>query len=120
MQCNGCSGGRKQVGVKIKIPIDKVVFNSSSYVDPNGRVFEWQNKILRALSPVYAEFYKENSDVFADLEEKGFIIKTKITDYHVDGFDLVLEHERVPFVTYCIEWPPDMLKDAALLTLEIV
>ena len=32
----------------------------------------------------------------------------------------MLEHERIPFVSYPYEWTFDMLRDAALLQLEIV
>src|SRR5690606_35876668 len=35
------------------------------------------------------------------------------------SFDLVLSHEKLPHVTYCMEWCPSMYKDAALLTLEL-
>ena len=33
---------------------------------------------------------------------------------------IVLEHERIPFVSYPYEWTFDMLREAALLQLEIV
>jgi len=32
----------------------------------------------------------------------------------------VLEHERVPFVSYLYEWTFEMLRDAALLQLELL
>ena len=33
---------------------------------------------------------------------------------------IVLEHERVPFVSYPYEWTFEMLRDAALLQLDII
>jgi len=33
--------------------------------------------------------------------------------------DAILEHERVPFASYPYEWPPEMLWEAARLTLEL-
>jgi hypothetical protein len=37
-----------------------------------------------------------------------------------DGYAAVLAHERVPFVSYPYEWPFGMLRDAALLELELL
>ncbi len=37
----------------------------------------------------------------------------------LEGFGLVLRHARVPFRSYCQEWPAEMLKEAALLTLKL-
>jgi SAM-dependent methyltransferase len=37
-----------------------------------------------------------------------------------DGYSAVLDHERVPFVSYPYEWPFGMLRDAALLELELL
>ena len=36
------------------------------------------------------------------------------------GFAAVLRHERIPFLSWPFEWPFSMLKDAALLTLELI
>jgi SAM-dependent methyltransferase len=38
----------------------------------------------------------------------------------VNGAAAVLEHERIPFVSYPYEWPFSMLKDAALLQLDLL
>src|SRR4029079_19355321 len=41
-------------------------------------------------------------------------------DSPIDGAAAVLEHERVPFVSYPYEWTFAMLRDAALLQLELL
>lgn len=107
--------------MKTTIPKSEIRFNPSSYVDPNARVFEWQGIIYRAISPEKAELYKSlcESDFFADLQKKKKIVGTQLTDYSLDGFVFVFKHERIPFISYCVEWPALMLKDAALLTLDI-
>lgn len=37
-----------------------------------------------------------------------------------DGKGLVLEHERIPFISYASEWSQTMLRDAALLHLDLM
>ena len=37
-----------------------------------------------------------------------------------EGWAALLRHERIPFVSYPYEWPFSMLKDAALLQLELL
>ena len=107
--------------MKIKIPIDEIKYNSSSYVDPNSRVFEWKNEIYRAISKDKEQFYLSffQSKLFADLQTKGWMIGTQITEYSLDGYAFVVKHDRIPFLSYCVEWPAVMLKDAALLTLKV-
>ncbi len=42
-----------------------------------------------------------------------------MTDYKLDGFDLVIEHQIVEVVSYPREWSFSMLKEAALLILRV-
>ena len=41
-------------------------------------------------------------------------------DERVDGWAALLRHERIPFVSYPYEWPFSMLREAALLHLELL
>ena len=105
----------------IKIPIEEVSFNPTSYIDPNGRVFEWKGEIFRAISPKMAPFYLElwEKEVFKELQDKGLLVKTERTSFGIENCDLVLKHSKISFQTYCTEWPAPMLKEVALLTLDI-
>lgn len=38
----------------------------------------------------------------------------------VPGSTLIVEHPRIPFISYCYEWPFEMLKAAALMHLEVL
>ncbi|MBI4040702.1 MAG: class I SAM-dependent methyltransferase [Deltaproteobacteria bacterium] len=98
-----------------------IVLDEASYVDPNGRVFEWQGEIFRGIS-------KGKSNLYRTLIEDGFIhtliqkkmlVASEMTSYTLQPFDLVLKHERVGRRSYCMEWAPEMIKDAALLTLDL-
>src|SRR4029079_10954943 len=56
-------------------------------------------------------------------EADGRIIGTReieTTEPFAEPFAAVLEHDRVPFISYPYEWTFDMLRDAAVLHLEIV
>lgn len=104
-----------------KIPIEEVSFDSTSYVDPNGRVFEWRGEVFRAINPKAAPFYMDiwERGIFQQLQDEGLLVKTERTSFCLEGYDLVLKHYKIPFLTYCIGWPAPMLKEAALLTLDI-
>lgn len=103
------------------IPSSEVVFNPSSYVDPNARVFAWNNELYRAFSQEKETFYRDliASPLLKYLQRSGKIIKTDLTDHSLDGFSFVVKHDRIPCLSYCNEWPAVMLKEAALLTLEL-
>jgi SAM-dependent methyltransferase len=66
-----------------------------------------------------------SSPLFAELVDEGKLIGTRESDITV-GAELhgdvagVLEHDVVPFVSYPYEWTFGMLRDAALLQLELV
>ncbi len=103
------------------ISTDQIKFNPTSYIDPNGRVFEWQGEIYRAITQERSKFFNEliNHDCFKQLQEKGWVVKTEKTEHSLDGYGFILKHERISPITYCFEWPPQMLKEAAILTLKI-
>ncbi|KKU14131.1 MAG: Methyltransferase type 11 [Parcubacteria group bacterium GW2011_GWC2_45_7] len=104
-----------------KILAEEIHFDLSSYVDPYGRVFLWNGRIFRGISLDSVEHVKrlmENATI-KRLQEQGKVIDTQIPQETADGFGFLIEHRRVQYPSYCIEWTPQMLKDAALLTLNI-
>ena len=111
--------------------------NSGSFRDPANRVYEIKPKspgdkarILRGLSEDALEVYQQISEetFFRKALNAGHIVQTDLltTDDEdaravmADGWAGVLEHEPVPFVTYPYEWTFNMLKDAALLQLQLI
>ncbi|MCB0185045.1 MAG: class I SAM-dependent methyltransferase, partial [Caldilineaceae bacterium] len=87
--------------------------------DMGGEVFELDNRILRGIYPEKGALYHnvlqtcEKNDLFA----AGIILTRKLNEcLDLDlPYELVLEHARVPFVSYPHEWPASMLKAAAEL-----
>jgi hypothetical protein len=90
-------------------------------------VFTTPDGVFRALSPGGLEDWQALADspLWRELQEEGLVVATEPTA--LDGASEllaaeaagVLRHERVPFVSYPYEWPFAMLKDAALLQLEL-
>jgi 2-polyprenyl-3-methyl-5-hydroxy-6-metoxy-1,4-benzoquinol methylase len=103
------------------IPPEEQRWLTDSFVDPNGRVFEWRGDIYRMLEPAYAVRWKELTDqgVIPELIRDGLLVESELTHFTTESEKVVLRHRRVPVVSYCYEWVPGMLKDAALVTLEL-
>ena len=91
--------------------------------DTAGEVFSKNKRIFRGIYPGMGEKYKavlricEKNDLF-----RFGIVDTRLADDnpcpHLP-YDLVLEHEQIPFISYPFEWATSMLKDAALLHIDL-
>ena len=100
---------------------------SGSFRDPGGFVFERDGRIFRVITRHSLDDWNAfaASELFRELERDRLLIGTRpadatsLPDALEPGAQLV-EHERVPFVSYPYEWPFSMLKEAALLHLELL
>jgi hypothetical protein len=94
-----------------------------SFRDRDGSVFYRDGRVLRTLSPKALANWRRLSATrfFAANVAAGRIVGTReAADVTVPGAAGVLEHDRIPFVSYPYEWPFGMLKDAALLHLSLM
>ncbi|TDB70648.1 methyltransferase [Micromonospora sp. KC723] len=94
-----------------------------SFRDPTNRVFHDGDQVLRGLDPQAARDWAAlaASAFFAGLLAEGKVCGTAQVDPAVlPGWTAVLRHERIPFVSHPYEWSFGMLRDAALLHLEIL
>ncbi len=97
----------------------------ASFRDPGSRVYEHQGRILRALSPAAAEEYRfvRDAGLIARLAGQGRLVET--SELAPDSFRLadppaaLLEHRRIPYISYPYEWPFRALQSAALLHLDL-
>jgi hypothetical protein len=101
-----------------------VRFASASFRDPDARVFIGPDeRLLRALSATAAEVDAEvrASGLMDSLVRDGILVENaRCTDVAApDGWAAVVESKRLPFVNYPYEWSFGMLRDAALLTLDV-
>lgn len=95
-----------------------------SFRDPGGRVFVADQRILRAVMPSAAPAFEqaEQAGVLRRLSDSG-----KLVDYTQVARDTlpdiaathVLEHPRVPFISYPYEWSFALHKAAALFHLDL-
>ncbi len=98
----------------------------ASFRDPAGRIFTKNKRIFRLVSARGAHNYQIVRDTKFISKMAGLdkIIETLEVDPSIiDDPDLtphyVLEHPRLPFISYPYEWCFPMLKKAALLHLEL-
>jgi hypothetical protein len=100
---------------------------ASSYRDRSGAVFYRDGRVFRYLGArALANWLQlEQAPFFRRLRDEGRIVGTRLIDPAREEIDLghwagVLEHERIPFVSYPYEWSFGMLKDAALHHLDLM
>jgi len=93
--------------------------NTSSFRDPSGYVFVEEGTIKRVINPIYFEQYKSLTDngFYNALFEKKYLIPHKTFSENQD--QIILEAQKIPFVSYPYEWSFLQYKHAALLTLKI-
>ncbi|MCB7128084.1 MAG: class I SAM-dependent methyltransferase [Candidatus Brocadiales bacterium] len=98
-----------------------ISIDPASYVDPSGRVFKWEGSTYRAIALDRSHFFTHLvSEVIHRCPElRRAFVETEITDLTLDGYGLILKHRTISFPSYCVEWPPPILKEAALHTLRI-
>jgi hypothetical protein len=95
-----------------------------SFRDPGGRVFLRNDEVYRTLD----EHARANWDALSATKffprevAAGRIVATEFADgIEIDGqWAGVLRHERVPVITYPYEWTFSMLRQAALLQLDLL
>ena len=98
---------------------------SSSFRDPSGFVYrDDAGVLLRQVNPVYEAHYRllMDSGLYNKLAGAGLLVaheEVARSRSCTDDAVVVLEPERVPFVSYPYEWCAAQLRDAALLTLQI-
>lgn len=99
----------------------EITFSPFSMMDDVGKVFFWQGRVFRAISDQKADEVLTllESGLIKELAAKNLIPETWVTDLNFQGYNLVLEHERIPYLTYPFEWSFEMIRDAGLKILEI-
>jgi hypothetical protein len=100
-----------------------------SFRDREGRVLLRDGVVLRVLSQSAMEDWQSlsSTQLFTRAVSEGKIIPTRLADVSDEELAALserwvgaLEHERIPFISYPYEWSFSMLKQAALLHLELL
>lgn len=108
------------------------VYDPGSFRDREGRVFTHQGRVFRALSSTAATAWTQLSQTsfFPRLVAEGKVVATRSTELSAtelaeltggeENWAIALEHDVIPFLSYPYEWTFGMLRDAALLQLELL
>lgn len=104
-----------------KLAVGDVEFVPASFCSNDGRLFQSNGRLYRALAPERSAFFEGlfREGVIDQLVGEGFLVETTPVDLTLEGFGLVVQHRRVPFVTYPFEWSDQALQDSALLLLRL-
>lgn len=103
-----------------------MAIDPASYRDPAGQVHRLKDRIFRTVQPAGLEEYSfvKESGALLELIEAGSVISGEEVEPDLLGDQapvggLVIEHPRIPFISYPYEWSFQALKAAALLHLDI-
>lgn len=102
------------------LEIKDLNFSNISIADNVGRVFFYKKNIYRIINKTAEPdcYNLLNSELFAELIRLNFIPKTTISNLKIEGYDLVLQHEKL-LVTEAYEWTFTMLKNATKFILDL-
>jgi hypothetical protein len=100
-----------------------------SFRDRDNAVFLHEGQVFRALSPVARVHWNalKKSAFFTRNIQSSAIIPTEELAVSLQGpsdygreWPVTLHHEKIPFISYVYEWSSGMLRDAALLQLDLL
>lgn len=91
------------------------------HADILGFTFVWQGHFLRGIFPDSEEWTRTyfESGFIDEIVNKGLYPRTWISDYENEQFGMIIEHEMISPALYATDWNSAMLKDAALMVLDI-
>jgi hypothetical protein len=97
---------------------------ASSFRDPSGFVFQKNGTIYRQVNSIFKEDFDLfiNSGCYDHFVKNRWLIPHEEVTGNLTGtanYYKTLKPEKIPFISYAYEWSFDMLKDAALLTLQL-
>lgn len=96
-----------------------------SFRDPHARVHNLDGRIFRVVKRAAQPAYEalQNTDFFQGMQLSGRLVESrKVANPGLEGAvegDLILEHPRLPLISYPYEWPFAMLQAAALHHLDL-
>ena len=107
--------------------VEALQLEPGSYRDRNGVVFYRDGRVFRGISAKALANWEglSTAPFFRELIARGSIVETSRAPFDLEAqlggdWAAVLEHARIPFISYPYEWTFSMLKDAALLHLDLL
>jgi hypothetical protein len=109
----------------MKMKMSEQTVHATSFRDPSGFVFRANGVYYRQVNKIYAANYDllMDSGLYRVLTEKKLLIPHTESEETFgsspDRYKTLLPRQ-LPMISYPVEWAPDQLRDAALLTLQIL
>lgn len=99
--------------------------SSSSFRDPSGFIFEKDGVLYRQVNAGYEQGLDllEGSGLYDELSRAGLLVphqRVPLEMRATDTANAVIAPERIPLISYPYEWSFSQLKEAALLTLDVM
>ena len=101
-----------------------MIHEKGSFRDPAGKIYYKNNQVFRKLSAIGVERFlalKESGIISQSIKE-GFLIGTKESqkedNENINKDELILEHDKIQYISYPYEWSFSQLKDAAIFHLD--
>jgi len=106
-------------------------FDPASFRDPSGTVLSFDRRVFRSIRPDALQRFNQAkaTGVLDRLMADGRIVPTRVVPESAQPRELqkciagrsltLLEHERIPFISYPYEWPFSLLQRAALHHLDL-
>ena len=107
--------------LKNKVPLK----HPGSYKDPSGFIFSYRQQIYRQINHSYQAHYDRlmKSGLYQQLNSAGKLVSHQEVDPDISPQAAtcykIIKPDQIDYINYPYEWSFSMLKDAALLTLEI-
>ena len=106
--------------------LETKVRDKGSFRDNFGCIYTSNKRTFRALSLEGKNHFNNiiKSGVLDNLIEKNYFVKTEIVNDKsilklFQGYDMLLEHKTIDYITYPYEWCFEQLKTAALFHLDL-
>ncbi len=105
--------------------MNNINFEKGSFRDPTGNIFYKDGRVYRLInnSGLNQYYSLKNANIIQESIDKKFLIPSKevkfensINDFFVDK--IIIEHQKINYISYPYEWSFDQLKDAAIHHLE--
>ncbi|HLP00182.1 MAG TPA: hypothetical protein VK171_16415 [Fimbriimonas sp.] len=99
--------------------------SSSSFRDPAGFIYEQDGVLYRQINAGHESAYLqlESSGLQLELDRAGLVVPFRSVDIRHAADSraaIIIEPKAIPLISYPYEWSFSQLKDAGLLTLEIM
>ena len=101
-----------------------MIDEKGSFRDPAGKIYYKDNRVFRKLTEQGVERFSalKKIGIIEKSIDKGFLVGTKEIEKEnfneIKNGELIIEHDKVPYISYPYEWSFSQLKNAAIFHLD--